>query len=1305
MAKTCPWKQYDWPLTATKPIHHLAMEDLRKQLWLMLYAKNATAEKTEFAGKAEGHEGRFAPLWADWMLPYSDALTHDFTQAETSEPQYQAAPGNITVWYEDSFSSSISGIDFSQNPKGELVISNCQQITKNSIWSWNGTGYPSPQQEQWYKEYDDWRPGTPFTLTGCGDERNNGFYRVKSRRMNGSTLYITPCDNDGNDIQLFADTQGTMTCNFGGDWWTIRGMNGHVSASCVYADNGPDGFFSRIDDETKYTFSKSGNWWTQKDRYHRYDGNARGPNDGRPPSGGAFAVDLNGDWIRGVNPSLYHCYDKNSHRYILSSDWDDFLSNFTLYFAGWRADEMLSEHVDPKEQISPWYFLDKKNCRWKYGEKVPIRKSQITNATKLGAIDHAKSYAWQDTQNNWHCIATHQQYRRSVLRVLSSGAAMINFGDKPMLKTLLSARDWWEQAKYDCAIQNMVELLAEQQGWMLPVDNAYKENWFAVNHPSWLTNDYLPYGLELELYDNVQSRTYQTAYAEFGIGAYRPEWDPTAPAYAELHDELWGENGSAIELILKTLGDNYYDWYYDDIYPFVSERVLKTRTLFLASPGYWTFPVTVHGIVCNSVADIANVCWPIPIGTWRRTWKRTLGYVREGKMRDSSLGEPTCQAYANYSWVGPDSDYRLAMPGRHRFSDPASTDYGGSDLQANHGPEFKINDTDVFRGRAWKILNDCQQVMDRLNIAIVSEVGIQFFNKFLNLGWPPGETGTAQTPFEIIDRHQRYKDMYWNDPSKYLIYPTPSGAEINSNCGYKAAADYHTIIPPGWSFAESCTDEWEEIYAQASVFGEIDRNAVRFMIRLGCRCANPSLEIDFYFQSPTILGIAGYGTIEPPPYHRSRNPDVVNGLSYLHLYASVDAINNLRIYTLGNLFNGDYVNQYCWRSNTRVYIEPLVSGGAGDGLLGIFNWNEYSDKIWRRMAERADVRLIDIFGDDTRPPVVKNEWIKKPLLQNENWVYLPLGTIYDYKEHVPSYKVSAESIWMEDLEGIDEDEVWYIFDFGNTDLSDQMDRSQTSRIYDKLLLSGDHDAAEEVFTDGWDDGTPWNVKLNTRDNAQARGNEENNYGTPTAPENLSLDDVSMPHFPLRPIIHTEKINVDGVWYDHVWVDPPYIDSDDDIYYRLSGFIKSTLPGGWYILYDFDDAIPLHPGEYPEGPNHFYVSGDRIKEDTPMIYQIQCRVGTATTGKRGMWSKESAEPVIMLKIQNPNNYVIILNGQPLTFTNGEWVGYIKFNVNFVLECIDPWEYFGWTIEYPGGYKMTVNNPLTYRAFADLTIFAS
>jgi len=1300
--KDFPWQFCDWPLEDKQVITHLAAEDLRRWMWLLLYGKAATAQKAEDGGIDESNPNRFAQKWEDWMLPYAEALQTTFTQAMTTEPHAQAVPGAITVWYEDSFSSTISGIDFSQYQEGELVIENCQQITKNSIWDWNGTGTPTPSQEQWYKEYDDWRPGTPFLLTGCSDERNNGFYRVLSRRMSGSTLFLRACSNDGQPVSFFADNQGTMSCNFGGDWWTLRGMNGHETASSGYADEGPGNFFDNLEDAT-YQLGITNQWWTWKDQYHRYEGNARGPHDGRPPSGGPFAIDFNGDWIRGVNPYLYHCYDKNSHRYILKGDFDSLLF---LYFAGWRADEFLSIQVDPKEQVPPYFFADKENVRWKYGGKVPIRKNQISNPARLGPVNQCLAQAWHTQQSGWVAIATHRQYLTSAIRAVGSGY-MITYGDAPPLSILLSPRDWWEQLKFDTAIQNMVEYTVEQYGWMMPVDDDYKANWFAVNHPSWEASPpSVPYLLEYVLYDgDVQGRTYQQVYADNGLAAYRPDLDSSMPAYAELHDELWGENGSAIELILKKLGTDYYDWWYDSQTPFISERILKIRTIFLASenPEYWSFPCTIHGVECNNLLDVANVCWPIPAGTWRRTWKRTLGYIREGYMRDSELGDPALDEYENYSWEGPYSNNRLAMPGHHRFSAPAGNQYGGVNLAANHGPDFSASGREYYQKRIYQILNDCRLVLKSLSFFTASDESISFKMKSLDV--PYTLTTYGQKDAEtVIASYQEYLDTYWNDSSKYTIedLPLDQTAQQQGNCGYKCAADYQTIIPPGWRNSESCGNLYCSILVESEEAANYDSDPVKFLLRIGCRCSLPSLAIDYNYQSPTYLGLTGFGTIEPPAYWLS--PSIVSPLRYYHVWTDKQTLDRLEIKTLGNFSNGDYQSQYAWRCNTMTYVEPLIYS-VNDGFIAAIDFEKYSSRIWRRLKEKADVYLIDIFGDDRNPPKYENAFWKLPMLVNQNAEAIPeelLDSFYSSDASDSDYHITAESVLMEDLEGIDSDEVKYVFDFGETELSNQQDKEQTSRVYDEPLLNGTEDDAASVYLDGWDEGTVWNCRLNTRDSAEARGNESNNYGEPTVEEAIALT-RTVPIFPLRPIIHYEKLQINGVWYDHIWVDPPFAEGGT-VQYRLSRFDASVIPPGWAIIFSFGEQKPSAPSGYPDGPNHFWLdSVYGVSQTSEFSYRIQCnRLGVG----RGMWSLPSSDLIILLTISNPYGLSISLNGQPLTFTGGVWSGTMEYYQDFVISItnLPPPPYLGWSVSYPGGYYYSTSNPLSVRAFADMTITA-
>ncbi|HOT74101.1 MAG TPA: hypothetical protein PLW42_12495, partial [Anaerohalosphaeraceae bacterium] len=1267
---------------------------------LLLYGKAATAQKAEDGGIDESNPNRFAQKWEDWMLPYAEALQTSFTQAMTSRPHAQSVPGAITVWYEDSFSSTISGIDFSQYPEGELVIENCQQITKNSIWDWNGTGTPTPQQEQWYKEYDDWRPGTPFLLTGCSDARNNGFYRVLSRRMSGSTLYLRACDNSGQPVSFYADSQGTISCNFGGDWWTIRGMNGHETASSGYADEGPGNFFDNLEDAT-YQLGITNQWWTWKDQYHRYEGNARGPHDGRPPSGGPFAIDFNGDWIRGVNPYLYHCYDTNSHRYILKGDFDSLLF---LYFAGWRADEFLSIQVDPKEQVPPYFFVDKENAHWKYGGKVPIRKNQISNPARLGPVNQCLAQAWQTQSSGWVAIATHRQYLTSTIRAVGTGY-MISYGDAPPLEILLSPRDWWEQLKFDTAIQNMVEYTAEQYGWMMAVDDTYKENWFAVNHPSWMppeSQQQVPYLLEYELYNgDVQGRTYQQIYADKGISAYRPDCDPTMPAYAELHDELWGENGSAIELILKKLGSNYYDWFYDDITPFISERIHKFRAKFLASenPQYWQFPTTIHGVVCNNLEDVANVCWPIPLGTWRRTWKRTLGYIREGKMRSSSLGDPTCQNYENYSWTGPYEDYHLTMPGHHRFTAPSQDDYGGEDLSANHGPNFEAEGREYYTTRIYQILNDCRMVLKQLNVfqPILTNYSLKYFylhieDYFKDNNGPiyfPNKEAIIAIAENALAENYISDVSQWSSVTITLVgHHLPIRAEAKGYC-----VNNFNGIP--YYYESAVVLECEQY----------DSNAVYFLIRLKINYPRQSLWAACGgSDSPIAFGITKVGTVNVPRTPKDSNYDLYG---YLLIPVRPDAdepsiIRIRSIYNFANLgicepvYEGQYLN------NSITTIEVAVFNE--NDFLTVFDFTKISGKIWRRLKEKADVYLIDIFGDDVNPPKYENAFWQTPTLYNSNWFDLtgnPIyDSIYDYDEHNPEYRVRAESVLMEDLEGIDKNEVKYLFDFEDTALADEMDKEQTSRLYDERLLEGDHDAAQEVFEDGWNQGIIWNCKLNSRDSAQARGNPQNNYGTPTEPEVIALD-KTIPVFPLRPKIYFEHVQISGVWYDHIWVDPPFAEGGT-VQYRLSRFDASVFPPGWAIIFSFGEQKPSAPSGYPDGPNHFWLDSTYgVSQNSEFSYRIQCnRLGVG----RGMWSLPTSELRISLTINNSPGYIIKLNGVQLTFTNGVWIGTLPYYEEFTLLCEDPGYYFAWYIQWPGGGTSSSDNPLTQNAFADLVITA-
>lgn len=1324
--KKFPWLQSDWPIEKKQAICHLFAEDIRRQIAIATQLNHGRPEGTEYGPRDASHPARYAIAFEDWMQSYDYAIQSGvWTVKSVQEPNFSTYPGRAIVWFEDNFSSTISDVEFSEDEKGEFVISGCSPITKDCIYDSNTAPTLTPVSKTWYIEDDNWRKGTPFVITDCDNPLNNGFYRVYSKRLDGSTLYVKACDKDGNQVQLSACSSGTMVCNFGGDWWTLRGMQGNVLATHMnYEDsNDPEGLFSVLDDY-KYVGASRGRWWTDKDMYHRYEDHVRGPLDGRPPSGGQLAIDFNNDWVRTVNDSLYHTYDNNSHRYVIKADSTKDLT-YTLNFAIFEAKDYLPEQVDPKEQVPPYYGRNTKSIRWKYGSKVPIKAKQITNPAKLGAINPVDFDGFKG--ESWVGVGNDRQYIRSgIYQISSAGALAVRYGIIPPLKnnSNQSPVEWWEDTKYDPAIQNMVELACEAEGWCMEVDNDYKENWFKMKHPSW-GNETLDSNLELWLYGDVTSRTYQYAYSDLGIGAYKPEYDVSMPKYALLNDELWGENSSAFELILKKLGSSYYDWYYDDVTPYMSESILKVKGKFYAETNFatWTFPVTINGKTFNNqgeakakVGGVADAIWPRPVGTWRRTWKYSLGYVREDKMRGGDLTDPDCHDYGDYSWYDYDADPQQQpcfMPGHHRMTAPDAGQFEGDDLETNHGPDWKINNTDVYLNRVYLILNHCRKVLDSLEYRGIGldDIGVVIKSFYANGNSPEkynskaaAIAGSAAYLAADIARLKTENGIDLADPTTWNAAALGiGGVGYNGSC----AQAIRTVPPydPYWycatTFAQSAL-----IFTSGLFY---DKNVIELLLLM--RVIRNLQEN--YVYSPCTLQISGLrnpiSINIPGPDSTYYNLGEARYYLYLPVYLESNTTKIVRFseahdihnYVFENYFNdGGYENLEIYINNANIGIQGPLNQGQLSSWIIKFHWDRFSDEIWKRTYERADYRIIDPFGIDTRPPLVNNEFFEKPVLYDSNF---PGGYIdypffdepgfYDdplrtWSNYVPIYKIRCESVYMEDLEGL-ENEVEYIFDFEGGDLSDKMDVQLFTRYYDWTLDMDVGDVAGG-FEDSWaaydDDIGSWTVTVNSKDNAESRGSPADNYGIPSDPENIDLG--VLPMFPLKPRIQTQKVKLNDVWFDHVWSDAPLCKNQVE-YKLLRWHIE------WSLLYNYG-ASHITPQGGIDSPNHFYIGGATVTENSPMIYQMQFR--NKTTKKVGLISEitNNIPAIYTLTLENPEDLDdISINGTPITTFPHAQDCYSGQEISILCEDDD----FGYWITPDGDEE---DNPLAFGITGHTTI---
>ncbi len=319
----------------------------------------------------------------------------------------------------------------------------------------------------------------------------------------------------------------------------------------------------------------------------------------RPPAGGIYSQDSASStslsykgygtcWHRTVNPYLYHPYDKNSHRRIVRTHYDSETDDHYIYDN--PACDWLPIQVDPKEQAEPVLYRDTSRRRWIYKGKVAFDKAQLTDIASMGPIRALYDEQYPNT-NQYRCDTPYQEYPDS----------REAFDDRVNPKLTSGA------------LQSMVEYYASALEWYAPVDATYRANWLARNAAA---GDPLSGG---------DYPCYNKTYGE--SGTYNPAKNPAQPSYASLSHVHFGCNGSALEKLLKELGR--YDWYFDTATPYTPGWALTAR---------WDM---IHTGSPPPGLDYANKAYPKPTGTWRRTWKYSLGKKHTVRMRAQEKGDPS----------------------------------------------------------------------------------------------------------------------------------------------------------------------------------------------------------------------------------------------------------------------------------------------------------------------------------------------------------------------------------------------------------------------------------------------------------------------------------------------------------------------------------------------------------------------------------------------------------------------------------------------------------------------------------------
>lgn len=1013
------WEEFDWE-NPPKQIRHEAPEDIRKRIYLTSVGKYANAIKTVKQPRVPGTETieqvYFALAWEDILLPFpgSDIVYETSgpfpTNCDSNTKLPGVRPGSVYCWFERSFSHPIQGV--TKTGDDYEFIFNKTEITKDEIYTQNGCTIDiDGSQETWVEEEDDFRPGTPFTITGTPD--NDGFYRVKSVTTDALHTYVR-VDNNKYEQQdlIVTGSGGTAKCEFGGDWYQFLGHDGNSESQ--YNTNGGDmtEYLNTLDDSV-YNPGISPEWWTAKDGIHRYEETGGevtfGPKDGRPPTGGLLSKDFNGSWIRSNNPSLYHTYDDNSHRWIVRSETDgsqppDPGGTYEQFTSIVPSSEFLCFQADPREIVSPFRFEDTSTTKWKYGSKVKIRATQLTDPDTLGAIGDVIRSGYITGVPTFVPTSRHSQYQTAYLTDPPGGSSgnRTVLGDWPSVGSQ-NPKSIWINNKYNKSLQNMVESVIESTIWTEKPDTTYKNNWITIfgnsgivqidvstwdewedSPTSYSIDDEVKVGLQV--YVSLQNSneghsvgetdwwrkyTFQNALADFNLDtAWQPELNPTQPFFADADDEMWGENGSKFEYFLSKTGN--FDWYYDTDHPFRSKRTLDDAWEWWETTGEASHPLpaTYNGIACTTAEDVKNAYWRIPAGTWRKTWKYSLGKPQNNPMNDGDDAPPTFEDYESLSVFPPDFNSNQGQYGGSDFTDDDNIMYGHLRMTSTtptddpaiaerHEESYTIKGHKIYADakRILSILKQARQVLEGLSYAEES-TSIELIWRNISLGFG------AVTPQSSEEAFREATDDFIDiGVTPISDFESPSVPVIGSSPEYQESA--------GTWFSDGGTSRAHVMAIKLTATSiEVDQllsgeNGRELNIVLGARTVPASSyydsngDLNKFFRTPGIKGeVEIRCLVDDFSFY---------GLGKLNVDEATEIVFNNGIYEYYFLLYPLQNSNQQWITETDKHLSDDYSAAnvAGVSLesaekLSIkFDWDDFPNSIFTRDYERADYKLTD----------------------------------------------------------------------------------------------------------------------------------------------------------------------------------------------------------------------------------------------------------------------------------------------------------------------------------------------------------
>ena len=299
------------------------------------------------------------------------------------------------------------------------------------------------------------------------------------------------------------------------------------------------------------------------------------------------------------NYNRYHDYDKNGTRKLVFHEAGDEDTPWADHEETWEGGAFcfLPQQTDGKEVNRTVQFLSATGA-WKYKydirEKTPFKRGTVYEPKSSGPIMSSLYFAYLKTPT---VMARWWLYDNQY-----GFGTYLNNRPGESFKQRNVKLEQYADSKFsgsvdtnEAAYMNVAELILCDPKFGCNYDSEYTTNWEIEYSPD----------------------TYDNTHANFD-------------RFPHVNDDLWGEHKSGFELALKKSG--YYDWYFDVTYPYIPDSEVK---LYLQGN-----PLTVA----------------FPIGTWRRTWKYTMGRINPF-YKAFETGDPTYEFQDEPYYGGWNSDF------------------------------------------------------------------------------------------------------------------------------------------------------------------------------------------------------------------------------------------------------------------------------------------------------------------------------------------------------------------------------------------------------------------------------------------------------------------------------------------------------------------------------------------------------------------------------------------------------------------------------------------------------------------------